>query len=45
MLAGMDDLEDDPRDIMMFQMDEAISNVGAMLAIFDPDEKVVVKEY
>ena len=41
----MNDLEDDPWDIMMFQMDEAISNVGAKLAIFDSHEKVIMKEY
>ena len=28
LLMGLNDLEDDPRDIMLFQMDEAISNVG-----------------
>ena len=29
LLAGMNDLEDDPWEIIMFQMDEAISNIGA----------------
>ena len=30
---------------MMYQMDEAISNVGAASAILDPIEKEAVKEY
>ena len=41
----MNDLEDDPWDIMMFQMDEAISNIGATSAIFDSHEKVIMKDY
>ena len=41
----MDNLEDDPWDIMMFQMDEAIPNVGAVLNIFDHNEKVVMMEF
>ena len=43
-MAGLNDLEDDPQDIMLFQMDEAISKVGAALAIFDYDEKRIMKE-
>ena len=43
-MTGLNDLEDDPRDIMLFQMVEAISSVGAALAIFDYDKKLVVKE-
>ena len=41
----MNDLDDNPWDIMMYQMDEAILNVGTKSAIFDPVEKVAVKEF
>ena len=44
LLTGLNDLKDDPQDIMLFQMDEAISNVGAASAIFDYDKKLIMKE-
>ena len=44
LLTGLNDLEDDPRDIMLFQMDEAILNVGAASTMFDYDEKRIMKE-
>ena len=45
LLAGMNDLEDDPWDIMMFQMDKAMSNIGAVSNIFDRHKKGIMLEF
>ena len=44
LLSGLDDLDDDPQDIHLFQMDEAMSNIGAVSNMFDQDEKGIMKD-
>jgi hypothetical protein len=45
LLAAMNDLEDDPRDIMIYQMDEAISSIGGASITFDSHQKATMMEF
>ena len=43
-LGGMDDLDEDPRDMLLHMMDVAMSNIGAGASLFTDNEKIVLKK-
>ena len=45
LLGGLDELEDDPQDILLFQMDKAMGNIGAASPMFTQEEKRVMKNF
>ena len=45
LLGRLDGLENDPRDILLFQMDKEIGDIGAALPMFTQEEKKVMKDF
>ena len=44
LLDGFNDLDDDPRDLLLYQMDEAIMNVGGTSTMFDQEQKAAIAD-
>ena len=43
LMGGLDELEDDPRDMMLYQIEEAITNIGGTSSVFTREQKMSLK--